>query len=79
MTATRAGGLKAAKVSKQRYGDNFHRIIGAKGGRISRGGGFSKMGSEFASEQGRIGGATSRRGKARKSAPSAPLVPDPGN
>lgn len=56
------GGRKAAVTNKKRYGDNFYREIGAKGGRISRGGGFA-MNRELAVEAGRKGGTASRRRK----------------
>jgi hypothetical protein len=36
------GGKKAAKTNIERYGEDFYRIQGAKGGRVSRGGGFAK-------------------------------------
>lgn len=32
MAGTKAGGLKAAKMNKQLYGDDFYRKIGSKGG-----------------------------------------------
>ena len=36
------GGKKTAKTNKERYGDNFYAEIGAKGGKMSTGGGFAK-------------------------------------
>ncbi len=66
MAGTREGGLKAAATNKARYGDgrngteSFYTMIGRKGGRISRGGGFA-MSRELASEAGRKGGQASRR------------------
>lgn len=40
MSATREGGLKAAETNKQKYGEDFYRKMGQKGGKVSRGGGF---------------------------------------
>lgn len=41
MSGTKIGGRRAAKTNKVRYGDNFYREIGAKGGRNSNSGGFA--------------------------------------
>jgi hypothetical protein len=60
MSGTVSGGRKAAATNKQRYGDSFYRIMGRKGGTISRGGGFAAN-PELASEAGRKGGQASRR------------------
>ncbi len=46
------GGRKAARTAKQRYGDNFHRDIGAKGGRSTS----IRHGEHFYEEIGRKGG-----------------------
>jgi general stress protein YciG len=62
MAGTKLGGHKAAATNKQRYGLNFYEQIGAKGGKISRGGGFA-MNRELAVEAGRRGGKASRRRK----------------
>ncbi|SDP33738.1 Stress-induced acidophilic repeat motif-containing protein [Arthrobacter sp. ok909] len=68
MAGTILGGRKAAATNKARYGDgldgreNFYKVIGAKGGKISRGGGFA-MNRELAVEAGRKGGRASRRRK----------------
>lgn len=62
MAGTRAGGLKAAAVNKQRYGLGFYGQIGRKGGKISRGGGFAQN-HELAATAGRKGGKASRRGR----------------
>jgi hypothetical protein len=47
-----AGGKKAAKTAKVRYGGNFHREIGARGGRSTS----TRHGSEFFENIGRKGG-----------------------
>jgi general stress protein YciG len=60
MTATRKGGLKAAKTNYKKYGKDFYKIIGKAGGLTSRGGGFAKY-PELAREAGRKGGLASRR------------------
>ena len=41
MSGTKIGGKQAAKTNKAKYGDNFYREIGAKGGRNSTSGGFA--------------------------------------
>jgi len=46
------GGKKAARTAKMRYGDGFHRTIGAKGGRSTA----TKHGEHFYEEIGRKGG-----------------------
>jgi len=61
MAGTVSGGLQAANTNKQRYGDDFYRKIGAKGGVKGRTGGF--YADRFlASYAGRLGGTISRRG-----------------
>ena len=41
MSGTIEGGKNAAKTNKERYGDNFYREIGAKGGKLGKTGGFA--------------------------------------
>ena len=60
MSATREGGLKAAKKNKQLYGEDFYKKIGAKGGRAGNTGGFYAN-RELAREAGRKGGSKSSR------------------
>lgn len=43
MAGTTAGGLKASRTTKKRYGKNFFRKNGAEGGKKSRGGGFASL------------------------------------
>ena len=62
MAGTKQGGLNAAKTNKEKYGEDFYRRIGAKGGKKSTTGGFFAN-RELASKAGRIGGLKSRRGK----------------
>lgn len=35
MSGTFEGGRKAAKTNKEKYGDNFFRVIGSKGGQVT--------------------------------------------
>jgi general stress protein YciG len=65
MSGTIAGGKKATATNKKRYGDDFYKKIGQKGGSVSRGGGFASS-HELAVSAGRKGGSASRRGKAVK-------------
>lgn len=62
MSGTPTGGRKAAEANRKQDPD-FYKKIGAIGGRISRGGGFTKD-SELAREAGRRGGKVSRRNQA---------------
>lgn len=62
MPGTIAGGRKAAQTNKERYGDEFYVMIGAAGGKVSRGGGFAAN-RELAKVAGRKGGQKSRRTK----------------
>lgn len=70
MAGTKAGGVKAAKTNKQRYGQNFYETIGRAGGKLSTGGGFTQN-PELAREAGRKGGLRSRRRKADASTDQA--------
>ena len=60
MAGTKAGGEKAAKYIKNKYGQDFYQKIGAIGGRIGTTGGFYRN-RKLASEMGKIGGLNSRR------------------
>lgn len=64
MAGTKAGGLKAAATNKNKYGDNFYRDIGRKGGRASNTGGFAAN-PELARIAGAKGGRISKRGPAK--------------
>lgn len=69
MAGTKLGGLKASKTNKKRHGKNFYKVIGAVGGRESRGGGFAHeergkdglTGQERARLAGAKGGRNSKR------------------
>lgn len=68
MAGTLTGGLKAAKTNKENHGENFYKIIGAKGGKKTGIKGFATN-RELAREAGRKGGLVTgdryvtRRGK----------------
>lgn len=65
MSGTKAGGLRAAKTNKEKYGQDFYSVQGAKGGSIGRTGGFyySKVhGLDTHIKAGAKGGKISRRG-----------------
>lgn len=61
MAGTKIGGQKAAKKNKEKYGDDFYRKIGSKGGQLGTTGGFYAD-RELARAAGAKGGRISRRG-----------------
>lgn len=67
MSGSITGGKLAAKTNKERYGDDFYKIIGAEGGKAFYGKpkGFAAN-RELAKEAGAKGGKISRRGPAKK-------------
>ena len=65
MSGTKAGGLKAAKVNKKKYGSDFYKNIGRKGGQNGHTGGFASN-PALARLAGAKGGRISRRGPSRK-------------
>lgn len=67
MSGTKAGGLKAAATNIEKYGDDFYKRIGQKGGRNGHTGGFASN-PALAKIAGRKGGSKSRRGPAEKNA-----------
>lgn len=66
MSGTVEGGRKAAATNKKRYGADFYKVNGAKGGRNGHTGGFAAN-RELARIAGAKGGKISRRGEAKKS------------
>lgn len=65
MAGSKAGGLKAAKTNKERYGEDWYARIGRKGGQNGHSGGFASN-PELAKIDGAKGGRTSKRGRARE-------------
>lgn len=63
MSGTKAGGLKAASTNRKKYGTNFYRSIGQKGGRLGHKGGFAAN-RALARIAGQKGGRNSIRGDA---------------
>ena len=61
MSGTVEGGKKAAKTNMERYGEDFYKIQGAKGGKNGHTGGFAAN-HALAKIAGRKGGSISRRG-----------------
>lgn len=66
MSGNREGGKLAAKTNKLIHGADFYRRIGAKGGKLSRTGGFYNN-PELASRLGKIGGKRSVEVRRKKS------------
>lgn len=65
MAGTREGGLKTVITNRKKYGADFYKKIGAKGGSHKspdKGFGDGWAGRERASKAGRLGGLKSRRG-----------------
>jgi general stress protein YciG len=65
MAGTRAGGKKAAATNIKKYGEDFYKDIGAKGGRNGHTGGFASN-PTLAKIAGAKGGRLSKRGPAKK-------------
>lgn len=66
MAGTKAGGIKASKTNKLKYGEDFYKINGKKGGQVK---GVLKgfaLDPERAKKAGQKGGKISRRGKSNK-------------
>jgi len=61
ISGTREGGLKAAKSNMAKYGEDFYKNNGRKGGMKGHTGGFASN-RELARIAGQKGGRTSRRG-----------------
>jgi len=63
MAGTSEGGKRAAATNKRKYGPDFYREIGAKGGKLGKTGGFAagEEGRKRARIYGAVGGHISRR------------------
>lgn len=64
MAGTKAGGQKAAKTNRTKYGSDFYAEIGRKGGHNGHTGGFAAN-PELAKLAGAKGGRKSKRGPAK--------------
>ena len=66
MSGTVAGGMKAREVFYEKYGRDYFKNIGKRGGEVCNP--YKGFGSspERAKEAGRIGGKLSKRGPAKK-------------
>jgi general stress protein YciG len=64
MPGTKLGGLKAAETNKIKYGPDFYRNIGRKGGTNGHSGGFAAN-PTLARLAGAKGGRLSKRGPAK--------------
>lgn len=73
MSGTKEGAKKSSETIKKKYGNDWYKIQGAKGGKKSRNGGFASSkvgedgltGKERASVAGAKGGRLSKRGPAK--------------
>lgn len=65
MAGTKEGGKKAAITNMKKYGKDFYRNNGRKGGQNGHTGGFAAN-PELAKIAGAKGGRISKRGKAKK-------------
>ncbi len=67
MAGTKAGGKKTAETNYKKYGPDFYKKIGAKGGREGHTGGFYWMKQNGQEDRirsiGQVGGRISRRKK----------------
>lgn len=61
MAGSKAGGVKASKTNRERYGEDWYRRIGSIGGQNGHTGGFAAS-KDRAKAAGSKGGKTSRRG-----------------
>lgn len=64
MPGTKLGGLKAAATNKQKYGPDFYKNIGHRGGASGHSGGFAAN-PVLAKLAGAKGGRLSKRGPAK--------------
>lgn len=65
MVGTLSGGRKAAQTNKEKYGADFYREIGRKGGQNGHSGGFAAN-RELARIAGAKGGRISKRKPSRR-------------
>lgn len=67
MAGTKEGGLKCRNTNFERYGSDYYKNIGRKGGSVCGTKKGFAANPQLAKEAGRKGGTISRRGKARES------------
>lgn len=65
MSGNKSGGLRAAKTNKERYGEDYYREIGRKGGQAGCTGGFAAN-PTLAKLAGAKGGRLSKRGRSKQ-------------
>lgn len=70
MAGTKAGAIKAVATNKAKYGEDFYKKAGAKGGKVSSTGGFATVNKNgehtLAKLAGAKGGKKSKRGPSTK-------------
>lgn len=65
MSGSRLGGLKASETNKKKYGEDFYKNIGRRGGKACVPKGFA-VNPDLAKRAGSRGGKLSKRGKAKQ-------------
>lgn len=65
MAGTKSGGVKARNTNYEKYGEDFYKNIGRRGGKNGHTGGFAAN-HELAKIAGAKGGKISKRGLAKK-------------
>lgn len=73
MSGTKAGGLKASETNKKKFGNDFYKRIGAKGGSRGHSGGFAAN-PVLARLAGAKGGRLSKRGPSSKRTYKTPYM-----
>lgn len=68
MSGTKVGGLKCSQTNKERYGEDYYKNLGKRGGKAEhKKPRWFQLHPELARKAGAIGGMRSKRGKAKKS------------
>lgn len=62
MAGSKEGGRKTAATNKRKYNEDFYSRLGKLGGSAKVPKGFAIMGSEFASNAGKMGGRGNKKG-----------------
>ena len=67
MSGTIVGGKKACETNKEKYGEDFYKNLGQKGGKAEhKKPRWFQLHPELARKAGAVGGKRSKRGKAKK-------------